>query len=172
MEDFQFEIPEIEVPEIEVPDGDFCDVEMEMQMDYDYELEMEDDNVEVIEDEESETKRQARPKARNPKHQIQYNRQIQLNRQGPRKIQVKVKDYLRLSVFTVTFCNCLFLGTAALTYSLKAINRKCKRDVKGAKKFGHRARAANICAIITTIITIIVASVAIVIVKIGRCYVI
>ncbi|RXN27187.1 hypothetical protein ROHU_005468 [Labeo rohita] len=95
-----------------------------MEMDCDYELEMEDDNAEDIEDEESENKR-PRPKARNPKRQIQYNRQmqqnrqIQHNRQGPRKVQVKVKDYLRLSVLTVTFCNCLFLGTAALIYSLK-----------------------------------------------------
>lgn len=147
MEDFQIEIPEfeipeieipeIEVPEIEVPEGDFCDVEMEM----DYELEMEDDNVEGIEDEESETKRPSRPKAGNPKHrqmqqnrqiqynrqmqqnhQIQYNRQMPQNLQGPRKVQVKLKDYLRCSVFTITFCNCLFLGTAALICSLKVRN--------------------------------------------------
>ncbi|KAL0197481.1 hypothetical protein M9458_006021 [Cirrhinus mrigala] len=114
MEDFQFEILEIEIPE-----GDFCDVEMEM--DYDYELEMEDD-AEGIKDEESENKR-PRPKARNPKRQVQYNRQMQQNRQiqhncqGPRKVHVKVKDYLRLPVLTVTFSNCLFLGTAALIYS-------------------------------------------------------
>ncbi len=135
MEDFQFEIPEFEIPEfeipeIEVPEGDFCDVEMEM----DYELEMEDDDGEGIEDEESETKRPSRPKAGNPKHQIQYNRQMQhkrqiqynrqmqQNRQGPRKVQVKVKDYLRCSVFSMTFCNCLFLGTAALICSLKVRN--------------------------------------------------
>ncbi|KAL0197478.1 hypothetical protein M9458_006018, partial [Cirrhinus mrigala] len=96
-----------------------------MEMDYDYELEMEDDNGEGIEDEESETKRQSRPKAGNPKRQMQQNRQIQYNRkilpnlQGPRKVQVKVKDYLRCSLFTVTFCNCMFLGMAALICSLK-----------------------------------------------------
>ncbi len=123
MEDFQieipeFEIPEFEIPEIEVPEGDFCDVEMEM----DYELEMEDVNGEGIEDEESETKRPSRPKAGNPKHHIQYKRQMQQNRQGPRKVQVKVKDNLRCSVFTITFCNCLFLGTAALICSLKVRN--------------------------------------------------
>ncbi|KAF4116013.1 hypothetical protein G5714_003502 [Onychostoma macrolepis] len=120
MEDFQieipeFEIPEIEVPEIEVPEGDFCEMEM------DYDLEMEDDNGEGIEDKDSETKRPSRPKAGNPKQQIQYNRQMQQNRQGPLKVQVKVKDYLRLSVLTVTFCNCLFLGTAALKFSLKTM---------------------------------------------------
>ncbi|XP_073688550.1 uncharacterized protein [Garra rufa] len=218
MEDFQIEIPEIEIPEIEipeieVPEGDFCDVEMEMEMemDYGYDLEMEDDNGEGIEDEESETKRPSCPKARNPKRQmqqnrqvqynrqmqqnrqiqynrqmqqnrqiqynrqmqqnrqIQYNRQMQQNLQGPRKVQAKVKDYLRLSVFTITFCNCLFLGMAALICSLKAINRKYRRDVKGAKKFSRCALAANICAIITTIITIIVVSVVTAIVNQSFC---
>ncbi|RXN36977.1 dispanin subfamily A member 2b-like protein [Labeo rohita] len=86
--------------------------------------------------------------------QMQQNRQIQQNLQGPRKVQVKVKDYLRCSVFTITFCNCLFLGTAALICGLKAINRKYMRDVKGAKKFSCCALAANIFAIITTVITI------------------
>ncbi|KAK9957378.1 hypothetical protein ABG768_019594 [Culter alburnus] len=146
MEDFQVEIPEIEVPEVE-----FCDVETEM----DYELEMEDENVVDIEDGESETERQSRPKAQNPNRQIQQNRQ---KHQSPRKVQVKVNDYLRCSVMTVTLCNCLFLGTAALMCSLKAVNRKYKRDVNGAKKFSCCALAANIFAIITTIITIIVVS--------------
>ncbi|XP_059385437.1 uncharacterized protein si:dkey-204f11.3 [Carassius carassius] len=126
---------------------------------------MEDDIVEVKEDEDSETKRRSRPKAANLKHQIQHNRQMQHKRQGPHRVQVKVKDYLRCSVFTITFCNCLFLGTAALTCSLKAMNRKYRRDVKGAKKFSRCALAANICAIITTIITIIVVAVVTVIVK-------
>ncbi len=117
MEDFQIEIPEFEIPEIDVLEGDFCDVEIEM----DYELEMEDVG-EGVEDEESETKRPSRPKAGNPKHHIQYKRQMQQNRQGPRKVQVKVKDYLCCSVFTTTFCNCLFLGTAALICSLKVRN--------------------------------------------------
>lgn len=107
MEDFQVEIPEIEVPEVE-----FCDVETEM----DYELEMEDENVVDIEDGESETERQSRPKAQNPNRQIQQNRQ---KHQSPRKVQVKVNDYLRCSVMTATLCNCLFLGTAALMCSLK-----------------------------------------------------
>ncbi len=71
------------------------------------------------------TKRASRPKAGNPKHQnrqIQYNPPNATNRQGPRKVQVKVKDYLRCSVFTITFCNWLFLGTAALICSLKLRN--------------------------------------------------
>ncbi|RXN27188.1 dispanin subfamily A member 2b-like protein [Labeo rohita] len=162
MEDFQIEIPEIEFPE-----GDFCVVEMEM--DYDYELEMEDDNGEGIEDEESENKR-PRPKAGNPKRQMQQNRQIQYNRQGPRKVQVKVKDYLRCSVFTNAFCNFLFLGTAALMCSLKAVNSKYRRDVKRAKKFSRCALAANIFAIITTITCIIVVSVVTAIVKSQKSY--
>lgn len=110
MEDFQVEIPEIEVSEVE-----FCDVETDM----DYELEMEDENVVDIEDGESETERPSRPKAQNPNRQIQQNRQ---KHQSPRKVQVKVNDYLRCSVMTATLCNSLFLGTAALMCSLKVRN--------------------------------------------------
>lgn len=101
MEDFQFEIPEIEIPEVE-----FCDVETEM----DCELEMEEENGVDIEDGEFKTEKPSSPN-RKPKRQ-----------NHPRRVQVKVNDYMCCSVMTVTFCNCLFLGTAALKCSLQVRN--------------------------------------------------
>ncbi|NP_001076517.1 uncharacterized protein LOC100034401 [Danio rerio] len=163
--DFQIEAPEIEIPEIEVPDVEFCE-----EMDVD--CEMEADNAEGNEggiEVEFEIKKRPCQTPRNP------NQKIQHKSQSPRK--VNVKDYLCFSVLSITLFNSLFLGTAAMCFSLKALNRKLKRDVKGAKKFSCLALAANICAVLATISTIIGVAVAISLThyghhKRGQCYVI
>ncbi|XP_051570922.1 dispanin subfamily A member 2b [Myxocyprinus asiaticus] len=138
MEDFQVEIPEIEFPE------------MELEMEEGADMEVGDENIEDIEVGEFESQKPSRPKVRNP------NRRAPQKSEGPRIVQVKVKDYLRCSVLTLTFCNVMFLGTAALICSLQALKRKFKRDVKGARKFSCCALFANIAAVILTIITVII----------------
>ncbi|XP_051987555.1 dispanin subfamily A member 2b isoform X2 [Xyrauchen texanus] len=131
MEDFQVDIPEMEFPE------------MEFEMEEGVDEEVGDENIEDIEVEECESQK---PKKRRAPHKSE----------GLRKVQVKVKDYLCCSVLTLTFCNIMFLGSAALMCSLQALKRKFKRDVKGARKFSCCACFANIAAVILTIIMVIV----------------
>nr|XP_055049477.1 uncharacterized protein si:dkey-204f11.3 [Misgurnus anguillicaudatus] len=146
MEGFEIGIPEIEIPEIEIPDIEMTDMGMtEIEM---TEYEIPDIEMSEIEMPENQKRRAAQQK------------------RGHRVVQVKVKDFIRLSVITVTFCNFMLLGTAALTCSLKAIGRKIRRDVAGAKKFACCALTANIFAIIGTIICIIVIALVL---AVNRC---
>ncbi|XP_056608229.1 uncharacterized protein si:dkey-204f11.3 [Triplophysa dalaica] len=149
MEGFEFEIPNIEIPDIEIPDIEIPDIEIP-----DIEIgEMETAEIENP-DMEFETEDRARRTNRNA------NRRVPQQVKGYRL--VKVKDYIRCSVCTVTFCNFMFLGTSALICSLKAIHFKIRRDVSGGRIFGCCALTANIVAIIGTIICIIVFAVILV----------
>ncbi|XP_057203226.1 uncharacterized protein si:dkey-204f11.3 [Triplophysa rosa] len=134
MEGFVVEIPDIEIQEFEIPGMEMAEMEMA--------------EIEIL-DVEFETEDRARRTNKNA------NRRV-LQQGKARLVKVKVNDYIRCSVYTVTFCNFMFLGTSALICSLKAINRKIRRDVAGARRFGCCALTANIFAIIGTIICIII----------------
>lgn len=107
MEGFEFEIPDIEIPDIEIPDIEIGEMEM---------AEIE------IPDVEFETEDRALRKIRNA------NRRVPQQGKGYRL--VKVKDYIRCSVCTVTFCNFMFLGTSALICSLKVKKSNLRNYIK------------------------------------------
>ncbi|XP_050958446.1 uncharacterized protein LOC127159719 isoform X2 [Labeo rohita] len=54
------------------------------------------------------------------------------------------------SVFNIMFCNCLFLGFAALICSLKARSKMNEGDIVKAQKYSRRACRTNTVAVIVT----------------------
>ncbi|KAG9263916.1 hypothetical protein AMEX_G22082 [Astyanax mexicanus] len=125
-------------------DADFDMGGMEMgdvEMDVDVEVDGVDEvyDVEEAEDEE-ETER---PKFKRPKNarQVPQKRKI---------IPVKVKDYVCCSMLTMTFCNVLFLGTAAMKCSLRARQQGYRRNIAAAKRWGRYALVSSIVAVILT----------------------
>ncbi|NXX10755.1 IFM3 protein, partial [Podargus strigoides] len=56
------------------------------------------------------------------------------------------RDFVLWSFFNTIFCNALCLGFIALTYSVKARDRKIAQDPSGAASFGRTAKHINIAA--------------------------
>ncbi|KAI7803618.1 interferon-induced transmembrane protein 2-like [Triplophysa rosa] len=66
----------------------------------------------------------------------------------------KGKDHMCCSVFNIMFCNCLFLGLAALICSLKARNKMNEGDMVGAQKCSRCACWTNTVAVILTMLAL------------------
>ncbi|KAL1278279.1 hypothetical protein QQF64_024952 [Cirrhinus molitorella] len=66
------------------------------------------------------------------------------------RVKLKGKDYMCCSVFNIMFCNCLFLGCAALICSLKARSKMDEGDMVKAQKYSRRACRTNTMAVIVT----------------------
>ncbi|KAL1278278.1 hypothetical protein QQF64_024951 [Cirrhinus molitorella] len=65
-------------------------------------------------------------------------------------LKLKGKDYMCCSVFNIMFCNCLFLGFAALICSLKARSKMNDGDMVKAQKYSQCACRTNTMAVIVT----------------------
>nr|XP_055049660.1 interferon-induced transmembrane protein 3-like [Misgurnus anguillicaudatus] len=70
------------------------------------------------------------------------------------RYRVTGKDYMCCSVFNIMFCNCLFLGCAALICSLKARNKMDEGDKVGAQKYSRYACRTNTAAVLVTILAL------------------
>ncbi|XP_069713271.1 interferon-induced transmembrane protein 1-like [Phaenicophaeus curvirostris] len=72
-------------------------------------------------------------------------------------------DFVLWSFFNTLFCNVFCLGFVALSYSIKARDRKIAQDPAGAVGFGKTARSLNIAAASLGVIVIIIGIVLVVI---------
>ncbi|KAL1278276.1 hypothetical protein QQF64_024949 [Cirrhinus molitorella] len=72
------------------------------------------------------------------------------------RVKLKGKDYMCCSVFNIMFCNCLFLGFAALICSLKARSKMNDGDMVKAQKYSRRACRTNTMAVIVTSVALTV----------------
>ncbi|NWH66031.1 IFM2 protein, partial [Geococcyx californianus] len=73
------------------------------------------------------------------------------------------RDYVLWSFFNTLFCNVCCLGFIALSYSVKARDRKIARDPAGADVFANTAKKVNISAVCIGSVVIIIAIVLLVI---------
>uniref|UniRef100_A0A8D0CBP8 Uncharacterized protein n=1 Tax=Salvator merianae TaxID=96440 RepID=A0A8D0CBP8_SALMN len=60
------------------------------------------------------------------------------------------RDHLVWSIFTTMYCNFCCLGLMALTFSVKARDRKVLGDQGGARSYGSTAKCLNILALVLT----------------------
>ncbi|NWR79834.1 IFM1 protein, partial [Centropus unirufus] len=72
-------------------------------------------------------------------------------------------DFVLWSFFNTMFCNVFCLGFIALSYSVKARDRKIAQDPAGAVAFGKTAKILNIVALCLGTITIVVFTVLLII---------
>ncbi|XP_075998602.1 dispanin subfamily A member 2b-like [Genypterus blacodes] len=66
--------------------------------------------------------------------------------------ELKVRDHLIWSLFTLFYYNICCLGMVALSFSVKARDRKVAGDRAGAKHHGSSAFYANVCGTILMIL--------------------
>ncbi|XP_036025421.1 interferon-induced transmembrane protein 1-like [Onychomys torridus] len=70
--------------------------------------------------------------------------------------EISKPDHVIWSMFNALFLNFCCLGFIAYAYSVKSRDRKMVGDVTGAKTYASTAKCLNICAMVFSIIMIIV----------------